>query len=84
MQGLLENAVKHNQARMAEPLTVQLTLSDGHVAMANPVRPRRSALPSAGVGLANLDERCRLLTGRPLQRAATDGQFVVQVPLVPA
>ena len=84
LQGLLENAVKHNQARMAEPLTVQLTLSDGHVAMANPVRPRRSALPSAGVGLANLDERCRLLTGRPLQRAATDGQFVVQVPLVPA
>ena len=45
------------------------------------MRPRRSALPSAGVGLANLDERCRLLTGRPLTLARDGGRFEVQVPL---
>lgn len=47
----------------------------------NAVRPRRSALPSAGVGLANLDERCRLLTGRALQLRDADGRFEVGVPL---
>jgi LytS/YehU family sensor histidine kinase len=33
LQGLLENAVKHNQASRAEPLVVVLTLADGHVVM---------------------------------------------------
>ena len=84
LQGLLENAVKHNQASRADPLVVVLTLADGHVVMRNAVRPRRSAVPSAGVGLVNLDERCRLLTGRPVQRGTADGQFVVRVPLVAA
>lgn len=84
LQGLLENAVKHNQASAGDPLQVQLSLADGEVAMANALRPRRSALPSAGVGLANLDERCRLLAGRPLAVHRDGGRFEVRVPLVAA
>jgi len=84
LQGLLENAVKHNQASANEPLQVRLWLGDGVVTMANPVRPRRSTTPSSGVGLANLDERCRLLTGRPLVLARSDARFEAQVPLVAA
>jgi Histidine kinase len=84
LQGLLENAVKHNQASAAEPLPVHLSLADRAVRVGNPVRPRRSTLPSAGVGLANLDERCQLLTGRPVTQSRHDGQFEVLVPLVAA
>jgi Histidine kinase len=86
LQGLIENAVKHNQASVAEPLPVRLALGDdgAFVSVGNPVRPRRSALPSAGVGLANLDERCRLLTGRALMLWRIEGQFEVHVPLVAA
>lgn len=84
LQGLLENAVKHNQASADEPLQVQLSLVDGRVMMVNPVRPRRSSMPSSGVGLTNLDERCRLLTGQPLVLARSDVRFEVQVPLVAA
>jgi len=84
LQGLLENAVKHNQASAAEPLPVHLALGDGAVSVGNPVRPRRSRLPSAGIGLANLDERCQLLTGRALIRSQLGGRFEVQVPLVAA
>jgi len=84
LQGLLENAVKHNQASAAEPLPVQLALGDGVISVGNPLRPRLSALPSAGVGLSNLDERCRLLTGRPLTMTRRDGRFEVHVPLVMA
>ncbi len=84
LQGLLENAVKHNQASAEQPLAVQIALGDAVVSVTNPMRPRRSALPSAGVGLSNLDERCRLLTGRPLTLTQRDGRFEVQVPLVGA
>ena len=74
LQGLLENAVKHNQATVSEPLPVKLTLGESVVAMGNAVRPRRSALPSSGLGLANLDERCRLLTGRPLVQVRSEDE----------
>jgi len=84
LQGLLENAVKHNRASEEEPLVVRLTLEAGWLRVANDSRPRRSALPSAGVGLANLDERCRLLAGRSLQRNESDDVFEVGVPLLPA
>jgi Histidine kinase len=84
LQGLLENAVKHNQASERAPLEVRLVLGDGVVTMGNPLRPRRTALPSAGVGLVNLDERCRLLTGRALAWTREAGRFEVQVPLVAA
>jgi LytS/YehU family sensor histidine kinase len=81
LQTLLENAVKHNQASASEPLPVRLVLGDASVTVGNAVRPRRTALPSAGVGLANLDERCRLLTGRALAVCEADGRFEVTVPL---
>jgi hypothetical protein len=84
LQGLLENAVKHNQASAGEPLQVQLALGEGVVTMANAIRPRRSSMPSSGLGLANLDERCRLLTGRPLVLARSSERFEAQVPLVAA
>ena len=84
LQALLENAVKHNQASEREPLPLRRALDGDAITVSNPMRPRRRALPSAGVGLANLDERCRLLTGRALTRDDQGGRFVVQVPLVAA
>ncbi len=84
LQTLLENAVKHNQASASEPLEITLLLTDGVVCVSNPVRPRRSAMASAGLGLVNLDERCRLLTGRSLTLMRGATRFEVQVPLVAA
>jgi hypothetical protein len=81
LQTLLENAVKHNQASESEPLPVRVRLAGDVVTVGNDIRPRRTALPSAGVGLANLDERCRLLTGRALSVRDADGRFEVAVPL---
>lgn len=81
LQTLLENAVKHNEASAAQPLTVELRIAGDRAVVANARRPRRSALPSSGLGLANLDERCRLLTGRGLERADDGARFAVAVPL---
>jgi hypothetical protein len=82
LQALLENAVKHNQAVAEAPLHVTVSLREGAVVVANPCRPRTSALPSSGLGLRNLDERCRLLAGRGIALADDGVVFEVAVPLV--
>jgi len=89
LQTLLENAVKHNQVGRDAPLAVQLALAGDHVRVSNPCRPRLSMLPGRGagadgLGLANLDERCRFVTGRALRRSEQGGHFVVEVPMLAA
>lgn len=84
LQTLLENAVKHNRFDPAFPLGMRLSRQGGSVRFAHEKRPRSSLRPGAGVGLANLDERCRLLTGRGLDIDRSGGQFAVTVPLASA
>ncbi len=84
LQTLLENAVKHNRFDQAFPLGMRLSRQGGSVRFAHEKRPRSSLRPGAGVGLANLDERCRLLTGRGLDIDRSGGQFAVTVPLAAA
>ena len=86
LQTLLENAVKHNQVGAETPLLVNLHLNphaDGNsLTVSNVRRPRGSSLPSSGLGLLNLDERCRLVTGRALQISHLGPRFEVTVPLL--
>ncbi len=82
LQLLLENAVKHNRSGGAQPLAVRVRHDGEGVTVDNAVLPRSSARSSSGLGLHNLDERCRLLTGRALQVRRDDGRFAVHVPTV--
>jgi hypothetical protein len=84
LQTLLENAVKHNRFDPAYPLGMRLSRLGESVRFAHEKRPRSSTRPGAGVGLTNLDERCRLLTGRGLDIDRAGGQFAVTVPLAGA
>lgn len=81
LQTLLENAVKHNQVGAETPLCVNLRLEGDSITMSNLRRPRGSSLPSSGLGLANLDERCRLVTGHALRVSSQGSVFEVSVPL---
>jgi LytS/YehU family sensor histidine kinase len=83
LQTLLENAVKHNQFDAALPLGMRLSRRGEAIRFAHERRPRSSLRAGAGVGLRNLDERCRLLTGRGLEIERDGGQFAVGVPLAP-
>ncbi|WP_083748606.1 sensor histidine kinase [Pelomonas sp. KK5] len=82
LQALLENAVKHNEASAALPLAITVKLDGDAIRVTNPLQPRRSALPSSGLGLLNLDERLRLLSGRGLERHEGDGRFEILIPLL--
>jgi hypothetical protein len=81
LQLLVENAIKHNAASEADPLVVEIGLDATSARVHNRRRPRRSHLPSEGVGLRNLAERVRLATGETVVIEADDAQFTVVVPL---
>ncbi len=81
LQTLLENAVKHNRFDAGSPLGMRLSRHGDAVRFTHAKRPRSSSRPGAGVGLSNLDERCRLLTGRGLDIDRAGAHFAVTVPL---
>lgn len=81
LQTLLENAVKHNQIGDGHPLTVSIHRRNDWVQVSNAVRERSSMRASSGLGLRNLDERCRQLTGRALDVRPGAERFEVRLPL---
>lgn len=81
LQGLVENALKHNQLCEARPLQITVTLAPDRVSVENVHRPRRAARASLGSGLQSLDERARQASGRGITVAQGEGSFAVSVPL---
>ncbi|MCB9675838.1 MAG: histidine kinase [Alphaproteobacteria bacterium] len=79
LQLLLENAVKHNAFSERDPLSIAVTLEDGHIEVANPIRVREA--DGEGLGLANLAERVRLSMARELEVRSDQGWFRVRVPV---
>jgi hypothetical protein len=84
LQTLLENAVKHNRVASDDHLHVTIAAAAGGIEVSNPIRPRSSVRPSMGVGLRNLDERCRALCGQGIAVDSSGGVFRVRVPGVTA
>lgn len=86
LQVLVENAVKHNAVAADAPLRITMALcgaaDEPALHVHNARRPREGGLPSAGVGLANLDERCKLVAGRGLRIDDGVQAFAVEVPLL--
>lgn len=81
LQLLVENAIKHNRVGADSPLRIDVELRDGAMSVCNRVAPRRRPAAGAGVGLHNLDERSRLVSGHGIAVATESGTFRVDVPL---
>ena len=80
LQELLTNAVKHNDASPARPLTIRLTLADNMLQLGNELRAGAQAT-GAGTGLATLRARVALLTDVPVRIEQTTEYFAVLVPI---
>lgn len=78
-----ENAVKHNEISERTPMKIDVDVRDGHLLITNSIRERRKDAPSSKIGLKNLDERFKLVTGKGILAGRHGGQFVVQFPLIP-
>ncbi|MDR2036862.1 MAG: histidine kinase [Bacteroidales bacterium] len=83
LQLLIENAIKHNIVSNKYPLEVTIETS-GHdtILVRNNIRRKPEVEAGSGVGLANLNERYRLLFRKEIIIKDMDGIFSVEVPLI--
>lgn len=80
----LENAVKHNEISEQFPLQVDIDLKNDNLIISNQIRKKKNLQHSSGIGLKNLDERFKLVTGKNILSGKNeDEKFVVELPLIP-
>ena len=82
IQGLIENAIKHNVISSKQPLTVHIhTDEDNHLIISNKIQPKIGKEEGTGIGLANLAERYRIKWNENVE-IFNDGKiFSVTLPL---
>ena len=83
LQVAVENAVRHNRTRADDPLVVDVRLGDRGIVVSNPIKPRHSPNPGAGTGLANIEQRYRLLGTEGIRVIRECNTFVVELGLLP-
>jgi sensor histidine kinase YesM len=80
----LENAVKHNEISEQYPLQVDIDLKDNCLVITNKMRPKRNVQRASGIGLKNLNERFRIITGNNIDSGKNETMdFHVKLPLIP-
>jgi two-component system, LytTR family, sensor kinase len=82
LQGLIENAIKHNEGSARLPLPIKIAMDGDYLTVSNQLRPKSAASDSAGTGLENLQARYRLLTDKPVEVSREAESFAVKVPLL--
>jgi LytS/YehU family sensor histidine kinase len=82
LQILIENAIKHNIASRENPLKISVYIENKHVVVKNNLQKMAVQLKSTKIGLKNLAERTRLITGKELKIEETNIDFFVKVPLL--
>ncbi|MGS2740981.1 sensor histidine kinase [Sinomicrobium sp. M5D2P17] len=82
LQPLLENAVKHNFLSPEYPLRIDITCTDDTLVFKNTLRKQPFRESSTGIGLLNLNERYRILTGKEIEIDKTETHFIVKLPLI--
>lgn len=80
IQLLIENAIKHNVVSSSKPLQVDISFEEEHIVVSNKISPKLHA-EGTGIGLANLDNRYKLMTGKSIS-IQKDTLFTVRLPLI--
>jgi sensor histidine kinase YesM len=82
LQLLAENAIKHNEFSEEEPLTLSVYLDGSGIVVHNNLHKKELRKPSSMIGLSNLQERYRLITGKEVLIEETLQSFTVHLPLL--
>ena len=91
LQVLAENAVKHNEFSVRNPLEVVVRLEGLRLSVSNGFF-KKEAVRGSATGLANLGERCKVAMGAPMEVAGNasggastggGGTFTVYLPVLP-
>jgi LytS/YehU family sensor histidine kinase len=81
LQVLVENAIKHNAFTIQSPLYINIGFVESCIVVSNNIQPKTVAETSAGTGLANLNERYKILSGEEIIIQKTDTNFSVSLKI---
>lgn len=82
LQLLIENAIKHNMATLDKPLKIQIYIEGQYIVVKNNIQKMATQVVSTKIGLKNLNERTKLVTGNEIFVGEVDGYYLVKVPLI--
>ena len=83
LQGLVENAIKHNVISNKKPLTITISSAGAEsITVSNNIQPKMENERSNGIGLTNLTERYRLRWDKEIEIKSDDKTFEVTIPLI--
>lgn len=80
LQLLIENVIKHNTISVNKPMEIHIYTECDFLVVTNLLHPKKSS-ESPGIGLQNLSNRCKLITGKDIQVLPTNEVFTVKIPL---
>ena len=82
LQILIENALKHNSSSKEKPLKITVSADNGYLIVSNNIQKKNILSDSSGTGLLNLKERVKLIMNKEMLISQTNGQFIVELPLI--
>ena len=82
LQTLVENAIKHNEFTDKKPLAIFVSVTTNYVLVKNQVNLKSYPVPTSRIGLNNLDNRYKLITGRSILVDNVSAFFTVKLPII--
>lgn len=82
LQMLIENCIKHNVVSKANPLTVEVYISDNSIIVRNNLKLKPILDKSTKTGLENIKKRYEYFGERKIEIVETAHSFIVGVPLI--
>ncbi|MFT3682043.1 MAG: histidine kinase [Ferruginibacter sp.] len=82
IQLLVENAIKHNEFSVKQPLLISISMHENVLVVHNSITKKAFVKTSSKIGLVNLNERYKLLTQQSITISEDDKNFTVQLPLL--
>lgn len=83
LQILIENAIKHNVVSKRKPLKIEIFTKDHNkLIVKNNLQKKNSIIQSTHVGLQNIDNRYKLLSGDSITIEENEEVFQVILPLI--
>ena len=83
LQILVENAINHNMATRENPLKILIYNEADYIVVKNNLQKKTIPLKSTKIGLRNLSERVKIISGKGIIIEETGTLFVVKIPLLP-
>jgi len=82
LQLLSENAIKHNALTDESPLKIKIKYDEGRTTVTNNLQPKLTTEAATGLGLTNLAERYKILSGDEIIIHSDANQFSVSIKVL--